>query len=218
MAEVVGAVHRAVLPAGERERSNLHGMTVRGVVAVLLVSSIGLAGCGKDWLAEPEPPTEAELAAERAQERQQQLDDELESWRELDMDGYIVAPISEPIVDGWLTTSIDRLYFEFSSVCIDVTFESRAAVPVKVRGKRWGFKTPDNKTAQGSLRDGDEIQFADRRGEIILQPDQIRQTQICGRNLHAIENLTYPPPSGIYQIEHQPPVGFGQTHVWLAAT
>lgn len=159
----------------------------------------------------PEPLTEAELA----QARQEQLDEELERLRGAELEDWTVAPISEPITEDWLTTSIGPLYVD-GGLCTDVTIESRAALPVRVHGKNWGFKTPDNPGVQGRIWNGDDYYRADNRGNIMIQPDQTRQMQVCATNFNAAKKLTYPPPPGIYRIEHQPPVGsYKTTHVWL---
>ncbi|MEW1938752.1 hypothetical protein AB0331_15445 [Dietzia maris] len=179
-------------------------------LAALLVLAVGLSGCA-ELLEPPEPPTEAELA----QSRQKQLDERLAELRAAELEGWTVVPISEPIVEGWLTTSIGPLYVD-GGLCTDVTMESRAAIPVRVHGKNWGFKTPDNSGVQGRIWDSDEYYRADVRGNIVIQPDQTRQVQVCATNINAAKKLTFPPPPGVYQIEHQPPVGsYKTTHVWL---
>ncbi|MFL0579581.1 hypothetical protein [Dietzia sp. 179-F 9C3 NHS] len=187
-------------------------MTLRGVVSILLVSVMGLTGCGEDWSAEPEPPTQAELA----QARQDQLDERLGELRAAELEGWTVEPISEPIVQDWLTTSIGPLYLD-GGLCTDVTMESRSAVPVRVHAKDWTFVTPDNPGVQGRIWDGDDYVRQDVRGSVVISPRGRREFQVCATNLNVAKKLTYPPPPGIYEIAHQAPVGdsYRTTHVWI---
>lgn len=186
-------------------------MTLRGVVAVLLVSAMGLAGCGEDWSAEPEPPTEAELVVERAQQRQEQLDAELERWRQLDMDDHIVAPMGEPIVERWLTTSLGELYIDGFGLCTDVTITNGGALPMKVGARNWTTTYPSGFTSQGRIVKGDVSGRGHwyRRGLIIVQPGETRTMQICLGGADEREGIK----PGLYKIEFTHPLM--QTHVWL---
>lgn len=186
-------------------------MTIRGVVAVLLASAMGLAGCGGEWRAEPEPPTEAELVVERAQERQQQLDDELERWRELDMDDHIVAPMDEPIVDRWLTTSLGELYIDGFGLCSDVTITNDGALPKNVAARDWHTTYPSGFTSQGIIHEDDLSGYSHwyRRGLMVVQPGETRTKQICLGGADERQGIL----PGLYKIEFTP--ALMQTHVWL---
>lgn len=186
-------------------------MTLRGVLAVLLVSAMGLAGCGEDWSAEPEPPTEAELVVERAQQRQQQLDAELERWRELDLDDHIVAPMGEPISDHVLTTSLGDLYIDGFGLCTDVTITNSGTLPRKVGARDWTTTYPSGFTSQGRIVKGDVSGRSHwyRRGLIIVQPGETRTMQICLGGADEREGIK----PGLYKIKFTP--ALMQTHVWL---
>lgn len=214
-------------PWARHQRPSLNDMSARALTVLVLVSALGLAA--NYWSENREPPTEAEITAkleqereeqeaELAQERQEQFDKRLQDLRAAELEGWTVAPINEPIIQDWLTTWISPLYLE-GGLCTDVTMESRSAIPQRIDAKDWGFITPDNPGIQGRIWGGDALVGGDVRGNVVIPPRGRREFQVCATNFNAAKKLTYPPPPGVYQIEHNAPVGgsYKTTHVWLTS-